>query len=97
MLTYTGQAQVSFDVPAAGADFTAAAELVLAPEPGQVLGTLKLRVLDPAYDFSAAAWSSPDPLLSFSGTGAEVEVLLDATGIEDGAVDNYPIPYSVEY
>lgn len=97
MLTYTGQAQVSFAVPAAGADFIPAAELVLAPAPGQVLGTVALKVLDPDYDFSAATWSSTDPLLSFSGPGASAEVLLDATGIEDGQVENYPVPYSVDY
>lgn len=97
MLTYTGQAQVSFTVPAAGAEFTPDPALVLAPAPRQVLGTLALKVLDPDYDFSAAAWYSTDPLLSFSGTGQSVEVLLDATGIEDGQVEDYPIPYSVDY
>lgn len=97
MLTYTGQAQVSFTVPAAGVNFTPAAELVLAPAPGQVLGRLSFDVIDPDYDFSGAVWSSPDPLLSFAGPGASVEVLLDATGLEDGAFEDYPISYSVDY
>jgi hypothetical protein len=97
MLTYSGTAEVSFTVPAAGAIFVPAADLVLAPAPGQELGTLSLEILDDNYDFSAAQWSSPDPLLSFSGSGPEVTVLLDASTIEIGAWEDYPVAYEVDY
>lgn len=97
MLTYSGMAKVSFEVPASGVEFVPVGDLVLAPAPRQFLGTLTLQVIDTNYDFSEAVWESSDPLLTLEGSGVSVDVLLDATSVEDGMVEDYPIPYSVDY
>lgn len=98
MLTYTGTSTVSFGVPATGAAFTPADDLIFVPEPGQRLGSLALIIADPGYDFSGAVWASDDPGISFDPPqGAEVAVVLDATGFDAGDYEDFAVSYRVDF